>query len=99
MNTLYVLRIIQRRDGAKIEGLDGMYVQYYNPRVDWDMQYTLIVCDTPHEARVFVSQAEAMAYYQQVCPNAPTLPNLDGDANRPLTSFHAEIVPIAIREP
>jgi hypothetical protein len=96
MNTLYVLRILQRRDGAKIEGLDGMYVQYFNPRVDWDMQYTLIVCDTPHEARVFISQAEALAYYQQVCPNAPTLS--DGQPNRPLASFTADIVPSTIRE-
>lgn len=97
MRALHVLRIKQRFDGHKVEGLSGMYVQYYNPRVDWEMQYSLTTCDTPHEAKVFVSAEEAWRYYQQICPNCPTLYN--GEPNRPLTSWIVEVVPIDIREP
>ena len=89
--SLCVLRVIERLDGFRIENLSGMYIQEYDPKVDFDLNYTLIVCDTPEEAKIFIDAGEAAEYYRQVCPNYPTL--MDGKPNRPLTSWRVEIVP------
>lgn len=93
--TLCVLQIIERMDGLRMDGLSGMYVQEYDPRVDFDLNYTLIVVDNPVEAKVFTDPGEASEYYRQVCPNIPTLAN--GNPNRPLTSWHVQCVPLDIK--
>jgi hypothetical protein len=90
-----VLQIQTRKDGLNMEGLSGMYILDYNPRVDFDMNYTLVVCDQPEEAKIFDSAEEAHKYYLQVCPNHPTL--IDGTPNRPLTSWHVQCVPLKIQ--
>lgn len=77
-----------RNDGAKSEGLAGMYVKFYDPRMDWDMHYTLTVCDVPHEAKIFNSPEDAWQYYQQTSPNVPVL---NDKYNRPLTSWRVEV--------
>ena len=94
--TLCVLQLTKRRDGLEVEGLSGWYVKEYDPRVDWDMQYTLIVCDDIKEAKIFIDPGEAHEYYRQVCPNYPKLMN--GNPNRPLTSWNAEVVMLKLRD-
>ena len=91
-----VLQIGRRRDGEEFDGLSGMYIKEYNPRVDWDMKYTLIVCDDIKEAKLFIDEGEAYEYYRQVCPNCPKLMN--GNPNRPLTMFTVQAIQIDIRE-
>lgn len=94
--TMYVLQIHERLDGMQVDGLSGMYIKEYSPRIDWDMNYTLLVCDKKEEAMVFIDEGEAHEYYRQVCPNYPTL--MDGRPNRPLTSWRVQIIPVDIRE-
>jgi len=93
---MYVLQIIERMDGLRVDGLSGMYVQEYDPRVDFDMNFTLIVCDDIKEAKLFIDEGEAHEYFRQVCPNHPTLSN--GNPNRPLTCWHVQLIPVNIRE-
>lgn len=53
--------------------LKGKYVAYYNPELDDDDTYELVVVDFPKEAKKFATMTEALEYLSQECPNPPKI--------------------------
>jgi hypothetical protein len=95
MNTC-VLRILERKDGVHVDGVSGMYIMNYDPTIDADFNYLLTVCDCPEEAKIFLDPSEAHAYYKRTSPNY--MIRSDGEPNRPLTSWHVQVVPFDIKQ-
>lgn len=78
-----VLQITWRKDGAKVPGLFGNYVREYNPRLDSEETYLLIVVTDIEDAKRFDTEQEALMYYHQVSPNRPRWEHT-GLPNKPL---------------
>jgi hypothetical protein len=53
--------------------LKDKYLLMYDPELDDDETYTLVVVDQLREAKRFDTVGEAVEYCSQVCPNPPKL--------------------------
>jgi hypothetical protein len=53
--------------------LQNKYVLFYDPELDDDDTYTLVVVDQVKEAKKFDTIQDALAYCSQICPNPPKL--------------------------
>lgn len=53
--------------------LKGKYILFYDPELDDDNTYTLVVVDEVKEAKRFDTVQDALVYCSQVCPNPPKL--------------------------
>ncbi|HEY1897578.1 MAG TPA: hypothetical protein VGG62_14960 [Terracidiphilus sp.] len=87
---MFTIKLIDRVDGEPTE-YDGKYLVDYDPtpRRDGEGEFVhLIVTEARDQARQFSTLDEALRFYRLASRNGP---RADGEPDRPLTAYSAEI--------
>jgi hypothetical protein len=87
---MFTIKLIDRVDGEPTE-YDGKYLVDYDPtpRRDGEGEFVhLIVTEAREQARQFPTLDEALRFYRLASRNGP---RADGELDRPLTAYSAEI--------